>query len=285
MALRGPRVAHKGCLRCWAEVKTSLATCLAGTLPEPVHLHPPAPPLLATESSGLGKPAAVRLQALGPSCHSRAREPRFHRRFSLSLMLETRLPPTPSFIALAIHPRFTLPLGLEPGYPGFPAKSPSTSLCPNSRREQSRMPEWLPAARGEDAESTGNVKRRPRGGNGRLVSNERGPGAASDFRGPHDCTDIFGTVLLNGRSQKKCGAFYIQVFCLLLTEKELTDALPKSSRTSREWLLEKVEKTLLYELVRCGHFSSVFSRLLPCFHAQMLISVPNPFLLSKIRYL
>lgn len=72
MALRGPRVAHKGCLRCWAEVKTSLATCLAGTLPEPVHLHPPAPPPLATESSGLGKPAAVRLQALGPSCRSRA---------------------------------------------------------------------------------------------------------------------------------------------------------------------------------------------------------------------
>lgn len=61
--------------------------------------------------------------------------------------------------------------------------------------------------------------------------------------------------------------------------------LPKSSRTSHEWLLEEVEKTLLYEVVRCGHFSSVFSRLLPCFHTQMLISVPIPFLLSKIRYL
>lgn len=92
------------------------------------------------------------------------------------------------------------------------------------------------------------MKRRPGGGNGRLVSNEQGPGAAPYFRGPHYCTEIFGTVLLNGISQKKCGTFYIQVFCLLLTEKELTDALPKSSRTSHEWLLEQVEKTLIYEL-------------------------------------
>ena len=129
------------------------------------------------------------------------------------------------------------------------------------------------------------MKRRPGGGNGHTVSNERGPGAAADFRAPHYCTEIFGTVLLNGISQKKTWNFYIQGFCLLLTEKELTDVLPKSSRTSHEWLLEKVENTLIYELVRCGHFSSVFGRLLLCFHTQMLISGPIPFLLSKICYL